>query len=109
MRVDLGPIARIPVGEGRVVDIGRRRLAVFRARDGRVHVTQAACPHRGGPLADGLLGGDVVVCPLHGRRFSLVTGACLVGDCAPLEVFAVHIDARGHCWVEPELAEEVTA
>ena len=41
-------------------------VAVFRCRSGNVFATSAECPHRGGPLADGLVGGDTVICPMHG-------------------------------------------
>ncbi len=106
MRVDLGPIARVPVGEGRVVDLGETRLALFRTRDGRVLVSQATCPHRGGPLADGLVGGDSVVCPLHAFRFSLSTGECLSGGCEAIRVYSAHVDDRGHAWVDMPVAIE---
>ena len=70
----LGPAARIPLGEGREFIVGGVRIAVFRLRTGGLAATAAACPHRGGPLADGITGARQVVCPLHGRRFSLDTG-----------------------------------
>ncbi len=43
----------VPPGEGRAVVAGDVQVAVFRLRDGTLHATQAACPHAGGPLADG--------------------------------------------------------
>ena len=54
--VALGSLWEIPLGEGRVFTIGDRSIAVFRARDGGVHATDPFCPHRQGPLADGLVG-----------------------------------------------------
>ena len=62
-RYSLGPIHHIPPGEGRNFKLGDRKVAVFRTRDGGVFATQASCPHRAGPLADGLLGGHSLVCP----------------------------------------------
>lgn len=56
-------------------------------RGTRVHVLDATCPHAGGPLGDGDLEGDALVCPLHGWRFDLATGAC---DVDPSQVVAVH-------------------
>src|SRR5262245_62797293 len=81
MEVTLGSVQAIPGGEGRTFDVGTRRIAVFRTRQGEVFATQALCPHRGGPLADGLLGGTTVVCPLHAWKFDLMTGAPVVGTC----------------------------
>ena len=51
-----------------------RDVAVFRCRSGEVYATEAECPHRGGPLADGLVGSHSVICPLHGFVFDLRTG-----------------------------------
>jgi nitrite reductase (NADH) small subunit len=63
----------VPFGEGRAVLVGGRRVAVFRAEDGWFAL-DAACPHRGGPLADGIVAARTVICPLHERRFDLATG-----------------------------------
>jgi nitrite reductase (NADH) small subunit len=82
MEITLGPLDAIPEGEGRTFDVGGRRLAVFRGRDGGVWVTQAECPHRQGPLADGLLGSGTLICPLHALKFDLATGKALNGDCS---------------------------
>jgi nitrite reductase (NADH) small subunit len=70
----------IPLGEGRAVTIAQRRIAVFRTRSGW-YALDAACPHLGGPLADGIVSDRSVICPLHDRRFDLITGAALSGDC----------------------------
>lgn len=104
MRVpyDLGPVDRIPPGEGRTFDAGTMRVAVFRTRTGAVHATQATCPHREGPLADGLVGDRCVVCPLHGYRFDLATGQPLGHACGSLAVHPVSItdDGRVLLWLE---------
>ncbi|MDE2788724.1 MAG: FAD-dependent oxidoreductase [Chloroflexota bacterium] len=65
---NLGNAAQIPLGEGRRFDIDGVGIAVFRSRRGRVYAAQAECPHRAGPLADGLLGGEALICPLHNFR-----------------------------------------
>ena len=70
----LANLADIPVGEGRAFAQDGRQYAVFHLRDGSVRVVEAACPHAGGPLADGLVDGGVVVCPLHNYTYDLVTG-----------------------------------
>jgi nitrite reductase (NADH) small subunit len=75
----LGPVDRIPVGEGRAFLVGDEPVAVFRTRSGRLHALRAICPHRGGPLADGLVDGEVVMCPLHNHQFSLTDGSCATG------------------------------
>ncbi len=51
-----------------------------RLRDGSLRALAAVCPHRGGPLADGLMDGRVVVCPLHGHTYDLATGTEVGGN-----------------------------
>jgi nitrite reductase (NADH) small subunit len=94
MEVTLGSLSAIPPGEGRTFVVGARRIAVFRARDGAVFATQAECPHKNGPLADGLLGSGTVICPLHSLKFDLRTGQALNGDCS-LETYPLRLSEQG--------------
>lgn len=84
----LGSLDLVPPGEGRTFDLGGMSIAVFRTRDGELYATQARCPHKQGPLADGLVGARSVTCPLHARRFDLSTGQA-DGDCAALRTYRV--------------------
>jgi nitrite reductase (NADH) small subunit len=76
--IRLCSVADVPPGEGRAVTVGDRRLAVFRAEAGWFALDDA-CPHLGGPLADGIVARRTVICPLHERRFDLATGEALGG------------------------------
>lgn len=78
--VPLGPVEAIPPGQGCTYIVDGCAIAVFRQRDGQLFATQNACPHRGGSLADGIIGDGKVICPLHARQFDLKTGASV--DCA---------------------------
>ena len=73
--VEVGAVDEIPVGEGRTFAVDGDQIAVFRLRDGSLRAIDAVCPHKGGPLADGLADDRVVVCPLHGHTFDICTGA----------------------------------
>jgi nitrite reductase (NADH) small subunit len=87
--VNLGSARAIPIGQGRCYLVGTEEVAVFRQRDGRIFATQNRCPHRQGPLADGLVGSNKVICPLHSHQFNLATGA----GSEPIEcvqVYSVH-------------------
>jgi nitrite reductase (NADH) small subunit len=98
METTLATISAIPPGEGRTFQVGPRRLAVFHTRGGQVFAAQAQCPHRGGPLADGLLGGSVLICPLHGWKFDVRTGERLGNAGLPackLETYRARVDATG--------------
>jgi nitrite reductase (NADH) small subunit len=92
--IRLGPLGSIPPGEGRVYSVEGEKIAVFRTRGGEVYAVQAECPHRGGPLADGLVGGSTLICPLHGWKFDLKTGQALFGECG-LKTFPVSVDSAG--------------
>jgi nitrite reductase (NADH) small subunit len=87
--VSVGPVAQIPVGEGRTFIVNSEQIAVFRTHSGDVYATQAECPHQRGPLADGLLGGTTIYCPLHDRAFDLRSGEGLGGECAKLKTYSV--------------------
>jgi nitrite reductase (NADH) small subunit len=63
----------IPLREGRAVAFGHRELAIFNLGD-RFLATDNRCPHQGGPLCDGIVAGDAVVCPLHAWKVRLDTG-----------------------------------
>ena len=75
----VGRLADVPLGEGRAFVAGGVQVAVFRLRDGSLHATQAACPHAGGPLADGQTDLDVLVCPLHLYTFRWTDGSSSAG------------------------------
>ncbi len=63
----------IPPREGRAVTIGGRDIAIFNLGD-RFLAIDNQCPHKGGPLADGIVAGGAVVCPLHSWKVNLETG-----------------------------------
>ena len=92
---NLGSVEQIPVGEGRRFDIGGAAIAVFRSRQGRLFATQAECSHKAGPLADGLIGGDALICPLHKFKFNLETGEPLGHDCPALLTYPVSLSETG--------------
>jgi len=64
----------IPLREGRAVQVDGKELAVFNLGD-RFLAVENRCPHRGGPLSDGIVSGRQVVCPLHAWRVCLEDGS----------------------------------
>jgi nitrite reductase (NADH) small subunit len=63
----------IPLREGRSIRIESREIAIFRLTD-RFLAIENRCPHKGGPLAEGMVSGNMVVCPLHAWKIDLGTG-----------------------------------
>jgi nitrite reductase (NADH) small subunit len=105
----------VPLGEGRAVVVSGRRLAVFRAEDGWFAL-DATCPHRGGPLADGIVASRTVICPLHERRFDLATGEerpsggyCVAVHRIEVRGEDVYLDAPGASKRAPGVEERRTA
>ncbi len=86
------------MGEGRVFPVRGLEVAVFHTRAGQVYAVQAECPHRQGPLADGITGGTVVMCPLHSRKFDLTTGGGLQGDC-DIQTYPIRLTDGGEMWL----------
>ncbi|MCW3041703.1 MAG: (2Fe-2S)-binding protein [Solirubrobacterales bacterium] len=92
--VPVGRAEDVPLLEGRSVTVGARRIAIFRLPDDTWAAVDNACPHKGGPLADGIVADACVTCPLHGRRFDLATGAQHGGDDV-VGVYAVRVGEDG--------------
>lgn len=66
--------SQIPVREGRALHVGDRELAIFNLGD-RFLAVDGRCPHQGGPLCDGIVSGETVVCPLHAWKINLANGS----------------------------------
>lgn len=72
--VEIGDVADIPVRGSRVVATSRGDIAIFRAADDAVFAVDDKCPHKGGPLSQGIVHGHSVTCPLHNLIIDLETG-----------------------------------
>ena len=80
----------VPLGEGRAVMLDGRRVALFHTATGWFAVDHA-CPHAGGPLADGIAADCSVICPLHERRFALDTGEPIGHDGPGVAAYRVEV------------------
>ncbi|MBH0118495.1 nitrite reductase small subunit NirD [Rhodococcus sp. CX] len=89
--VDVGAITDLTAGEGRTYAVDGRQIAVYLLSDGTVRATDAMCPHKAGPLADGQIDDAVVVCPLHQYSFSFDTGACTTPGIGSVRTFPAHV------------------
>jgi nitrite reductase (NADH) small subunit len=73
-KVNLGSVEKVPKGQGFCFIVSGEEIAVFRQRDGSLFAVQNRCPHRQGPLSEGVMGAGKVICPLHSHKFDLCTG-----------------------------------
>ncbi|NUB45719.1 nitrite reductase small subunit NirD [Fertoebacter nigrum] len=78
--LDIGALADIPAQGARVVKTAHGCVAVFRTADDRVFAMDDRCPHKGGPLSEGIVHGTQVTCPLHNWVFDLTTGLAQGAD-----------------------------
>lgn len=98
MRHRVASVSEIGEGAGIAVDVGERRLAVFRYR-GELFALDETCPHRGGPLHEGGIDDGVVLCPWHLWRFDLVTGRSPVNPLSRVRTYRVEV-VDEDVWVE---------
>jgi nitrite reductase (NADH) small subunit len=78
--IEIGGLEDIPRLGARVVRRNGTNIAVFRTEDDEVFALEDRCPHRGGPLSQGLVHGCRVTCPLHNLVLDLKTGTAVAPD-----------------------------
>jgi nitrite reductase (NADH) small subunit len=93
--VRVAAVADVPAGQGTLLEVDGVTIALFNAGAGRFHATSPLCPHEDGPLAEGWIEGDAVVCPWHGFDFELTTGRCKVDDAIAITVYSVRVVGDG--------------
>jgi nitrite reductase (NADH) small subunit len=91
MAIDVGPLAALPERGARCVRVGGVAIAVFRTSTGQVFALRDQCPHRGGPLSQGIVHGTRVTCPLHDWVIDLATGCATGADEGATPTFAARI------------------
>ena len=97
---DIGAVTDVPLRGARRVPTRLGDVAIFRPGDGRIFALRDACPHKGGPLSQGIVHGHAVACPLHNWSIDLATGEAMGADrgsgCAPV----VPVEVRdGRLWL----------
>jgi 3-phenylpropionate/trans-cinnamate dioxygenase ferredoxin subunit len=92
--VRVGRVGEVPDGRPEVFDVDDRKIAVYRI-GGAYYAIDDICTHDGGPLAEGDVEGDEVVCPRHGARFSIKTGAALSFPAiTPVDTYPVRVEGE---------------
>jgi nitrite reductase (NADH) small subunit len=91
--IDVGKITDIPLLGARCVKLGLLSVAVFRAEADRIFALEDKCPHKKGPLSQGIIHGDCVTCPLHNWIIDLKTGAAIGTDNGKTMSIPVKVEA----------------
>ncbi len=97
--VDVAAVSEIDPGTAKTVVVQGHAVALFNI-EGTFYAMSNVCLHRGGPLADGIVDGGAVTCPLHGWEYDVRTGRNLANPAARLKTYAVRVDG-GRILVSP--------
>ena len=89
--VEVCKVSEVPSGGGRVVDVGGEPVALFNTQ-GTFCAIHNTCPHRGGPLGEGELADNTVICPLHGWEFDVTSGKCVSMPGANVKCYQVKVE-----------------
>lgn len=90
--ITVARVEELALGERRVVGMDDTQIVVFNL-DGQYYAIENVCTHDGGQLTGGTVEGDQIVCPRHGARFCIRTGAALSAPAyEPINTFPVRIE-----------------
>jgi nitrite reductase/ring-hydroxylating ferredoxin subunit len=81
----------VNTGCGKSIEINGKVIAVFNV-DGKFYAINDICGHRGGPLSEGELDGNTVICPWHGWRYDVTSGANELVPDLPTEKYTVKVE-----------------
>lgn len=91
--IAIAQFEELPRLGARVVQFDTVRVAVFRTSTDAVFAVKDACPHRGGPLSQGIVHGNLVTCPMHNWRIDLATGEAVQPDVGCVHTYETKIEA----------------
>ncbi len=94
----------IPMLGARVVRHGNIDIAVFRTATDEVFALEDRCPHKGGPLSQGIVHGKKVTCPMHGWNIELASGCAVAPDEGCAREYPIKIEA-GQIWLDMAAVE----
>lgn len=92
--IAIGHVADIPRRGARCVSSPLGRIAVFRTMEDEIHAVEDRCPHRGGPLSQGIVHGAFVTCPLHSSVIALDTGEMQGPDEGRVRTYPLRVDRQ---------------
>ncbi|KKK37418.1 nitrite reductase [Mesobacillus campisalis] len=97
-KVFIGESADLPEKLGKTVVIGQKEIAIFKLENGSIKAIENRCPHKGGVLAEGILSGEYVFCPMHDRKISVENGRVQEPDDGCVKTYPVEV-LEGHVFI----------
>ncbi|MEO1140866.1 MAG: nitrite reductase small subunit NirD [Pseudomonadota bacterium] len=92
--VEIGQLGDIPRQGARCVNVGEKTIAIFRTVDDQIFALEDKCPHKNGPLSQGIVHDGCVTCPLHNWVISLETGMAQGADEGQTMTFPIKLDGE---------------
>lgn len=96
---EICPIDEVPLMGARNVKFNGVEIAVFRLSNGSIRAVDNRCPHKGGPLSEGIVSGEHVICPLHSWKISLIHGSAMPPDEGKVRTYEVRAE-EGKVWLK---------
>ena len=106
--IEIGVIDAIPRRGARCINTPTGKIAVFRSQEDQIFAMDNRCPHKGGPLAEGIVHGASVTCPLHNWVFDLATGKALGADEGAVRTYPVQV-RDGRIFIALDVLMQVAA
>jgi len=92
--IEVGSVNDIPRQGARVVKTDDGDIAVFKTEEGEIFALQDKCPHKGGPLSQGIVHGKRIACPLHDWKIQLDTGLAVAPDEGCAASFPIKVEGE---------------
>src|SRR5262252_8114616 len=92
--IEIGKVSDIPRRGARCVQTPGGKIAIFRTSEDRIFAIEDHCPHKGGPLSQGIVHGAAVTCPLHNWVISLETGQAQGADEGSVRTIPVKVEGE---------------
>ncbi len=90
--IKLCTVDAVPLRGGRLIRAGKKNIALFRLTNGSIRAIDSRCPHKQGPLAEGIISNDTIICPLHAQKIDLTSGKVLAPDTGCVTTYPIKID-----------------
>ena len=92
--LEITRLDQIPVLGSRIIETNTLNIAIFRGSDDTVYAIKDACPHKNGPLSQGMMHGHSVTCPLHNWKIDLRSGEAMGPDEGCTNVYETKVDGE---------------
>src|SRR4051794_22590292 len=90
-RILIGKASELPQKLGKTTVVGNKEIAVFKLESGAIRAIENRCPHKGGVLAEGIVSGDFVFCPMHDWKICVTDGKVQAPDVGCVASFPVEV------------------